>query len=310
MNKLIRKGTSPATAMASRANGRKSKGPVTEHGKAMVRANAGKHWGRAEAVRELMPALGEDPEEFDRTRAGLYQALAPRDAFEQMVVDDMAEIHWRLRRMIRGEVAEQARGRREQMRRQDELEARFDSGQFHHLERTTIPTVGFVGLEDSPVKFRIVLEILKTLADLVHYGGFQGEVVVYLQQLYGYNPSERAKKLMGLYDRCYQERETADEAQTAANQAAFQEVIKDEIAWWERRQANHLQARAELRVPTIEAGLLNVRYDLDDASIYEDRLERAFERRFKLLMNYRMVYPPGEEPERKSTIDVEAQESA
>jgi hypothetical protein len=61
MDKLIRKGTSPATAMASRANGRKSRGPVTEDGKAMVRANAGKRRGRAETARELMPSSAKAP---------------------------------------------------------------------------------------------------------------------------------------------------------------------------------------------------------------------------------------------------------
>jgi len=35
-----------AVATANLANGRKSKGPITEHGKAMVRANVGRHWGR------------------------------------------------------------------------------------------------------------------------------------------------------------------------------------------------------------------------------------------------------------------------
>ena len=44
MDKLVHKGTSPATALASRENGCKSKGPITEQGKAMVRANAGEHW--------------------------------------------------------------------------------------------------------------------------------------------------------------------------------------------------------------------------------------------------------------------------
>jgi len=44
MDKLVRKGRSPATALASRENGRKSRGPVTDQGKAMCRANAGKHW--------------------------------------------------------------------------------------------------------------------------------------------------------------------------------------------------------------------------------------------------------------------------
>jgi hypothetical protein len=294
--------------MASRTNGRKSKGPVTEHGKAMVRASAGKHWRRAEGIRELMPALGEDPADFDQVRDGLYRCIRPQDAFEEMVVDDLAEIHWRLRRMLRGEAAEQARGRRESMRRQDELDARFESGKFHDLERSTIPTMGFVGLEDSPVKFRRILEILRTLADLVRYGGFQGEVVVFLQQLYGYNPSERAVKVMNIYDRCYKERDSADEAQTAANQAAFQEAVADEIAWFEKRAANHLQARAELRAPVIESGLLNVQADLGKVMLYQDRLERAFDRKWKLLVNYRSMHPPGEDLDIAKTVDVKPQD--
>jgi hypothetical protein len=80
----------------------------------MVRANAGKRWGR-QTIRELMATLGESAAEFDQVRDGLYRTLAPRDAFEELLVDDMAALHWRLRRMIRGEVGDQARGRREQM---------------------------------------------------------------------------------------------------------------------------------------------------------------------------------------------------
>lgn len=56
---LVRKGTSAATLLANRANSLKSTGPTTDLGKAMVRANAGKHWGRSEGIRKLMPALGE-----------------------------------------------------------------------------------------------------------------------------------------------------------------------------------------------------------------------------------------------------------
>jgi hypothetical protein len=72
---LVRRTVTPAMAAANRANGRKSTGPVTEQGKAMSRANAGKHWGRAEDIRGLMPALGESPAEYDRMRDGLYGAL-------------------------------------------------------------------------------------------------------------------------------------------------------------------------------------------------------------------------------------------
>ena len=48
-----------------------------------------------------MPALGESAAEYDRMRDGLYRALCPADTFEEMIVDAMAGIHWRLRRMIR-----------------------------------------------------------------------------------------------------------------------------------------------------------------------------------------------------------------
>jgi hypothetical protein len=33
-----------------------------------------------------LPALGEDPKEFEALLAGLRRALAPRDAFEEILV--------------------------------------------------------------------------------------------------------------------------------------------------------------------------------------------------------------------------------
>src|SRR5271169_5847905 len=212
-----------ALLTANRNNSQLSTGPRTARGQAISRRNALKHWGRAETIRPLLVALEEEPGEFDRVRDALYRALAPGDEFEELIVDDMADVHWRIRRMVRGEAAAQAKRRRERKTLEEEREARYESGKFHDLERATIPTLGFVGLQDSPVKFQNVLEILKTIGELVRYGGFQGEVVVYLQQLYGHNPGRRAAKVMNIYDRCYQERELADAAQIEANQAAFQE---------------------------------------------------------------------------------------
>src|SRR5215469_2547228 len=207
---IVHKGTSPATLAANRTNSLKSTGPVTERGQLVSRRNALKHWGRAETIRPLLVALEEEPREFDRVRQALYRALVPRDEFEALLVDDMADVHWRIRRMVRGEAAAQAKRRRERKTVEEEKQARYDSGKFHDLERATIPTLGFVGLPDSPVKFENVLDILRTIGGLVRYGGFQGEVVVYLQQLYGRNPGRRAAKVMNIYDRCYQERETAN----------------------------------------------------------------------------------------------------
>jgi hypothetical protein len=304
---LINRTVTDAMAAANRENGRKAKGAVTEQGKAMSRANAGKHWGRAEDVRGLMPALEESPAEYDRMRDSLYRALRPSDAFEEMLVDDMADLHWRLRRMVRGEAAARGQRRRERKMREEEIEAVFDSGKFHELMPWIIPKLGFVGLGDSPVKFQRILEMLRLVAQLVHYGGFQPEVVKYLKQLYGPYPSGRGSKLMGIYDRCYKESETADAAQNAANQAAFQEALADEIGWFEQREANHLQARAELRAPTVEAELVSSALDLGQSLLYQDRLERAFERKWKLLVNYRMMRAPEDDSNTDRTIEVKAQ---
>ena len=293
MSSLITRTVTPALAAASRENGRKSRGPISEHGKAMVRANAGKHWGRSEGIRKLMPALGESPAEFDEVRDGLYQALRPSDAFEEMLVDAMVDIHWRLARMIRGEAGAQGKRRRERKMKEEEIDATFQAGKFHDLVPSIVPKLGFVGLTDSPVKFRRILECLMVLSDLVRYGGFQDEVVDYLKQLYGYNPSERAKMLMRVYDRGYQERDCQDPDRIAAHQAEFQEAIADEIAWFEKRAASHLQAQAELRAPTIEAELVSRELDLGKIMLYQDHLERAFERKFKLLVTYRMMRAAG-----------------
>src|SRR5215469_11542242 len=159
---IVHKGTSPATLKANRANSLKSTGPVTEQGLAVSRRNALKHWGRAETIRPLLVALEEDAEEFNRVRDALYEALAPRDAFEVIIVDDMADIHWRIRRMVRAEAGAQGARRRDRKMREEEMDALFEAGKFHDLVPSIVPKLGYVGLSDSPVKFRRILEMLKS----------------------------------------------------------------------------------------------------------------------------------------------------
>ena len=287
MKQLVERTVTPAMEAANRANSLKSTGPVTEQGLAISRRNALKHWGRAETIRPLLRALEEEPEEFDRIRDALYRALAPRDEFEEIIVDDMADIHWRIRRMVRAEAGAQGARRRDRKMRDEEMDALFDAGKFHDLVPTLVPNVGYVGLSDSPVKFRRILEMLRILADLVRYAGFQDELMGYLQKLYGYNPSERAKSLMNLYDRCYQERDCGDADRIAANQAEFQEAISDEIAWFEKRAASHLQACAELRVPSLDAEMLRTDHNPATVAMYHERLERVFAEKWRLLKEYR-----------------------
>jgi hypothetical protein len=295
---LVNRNITAKAAAASRANGQKSEGPVTAAGKLVSRRNALKHWGRAETIRDLFPALGEDPEEFKKVREDLYLALAPGDGFEALLVDDMAEIHWRLRRLIRAEAAAQATRRREQQAEREEQDAKNDAGRLHDLEPYTIPELGFAGLHDSPPKFARILQILGALRMFVEGAGFAQEHTDYLRAVYGsHNPGLRAKQLMGKYQRCLEEQNSAGEETRQANRAAFLRELDAEIAWFEERAARDRQARAELQVPRTEAELLKADYNQTAFMNYQEMLERRFERKWKLLMRHRKARQAAEERE-------------
>jgi hypothetical protein len=70
-----------------------------------------------------MRALDEQAEEFESLRKALHDSLKPQDGFEAILIDDMADIHWRLRRMLRAEAAQLAKQRRLEMARLEQQEA-------------------------------------------------------------------------------------------------------------------------------------------------------------------------------------------
>jgi len=109
---------------------------------------------------------------------------------------------------------------------------------------------------------------------------------------------------MSVHDRGCQERDCGDPNRVAANLAEFLEALADEIAWFEKRAAAHLQARSELRAPTIEAELVSSKLELRKVMQYQDRLERALERKWKLLANYRMMRSPDDDSEAPKTFDL------
>jgi hypothetical protein len=81
--------------VANRANAKRSTGPKTAAGKALSRGNAYKHGLTAETI-----VIGdEDPQAFDRIRADLWEEYNPRLGIESELVERMAVLMWRLRRI-------------------------------------------------------------------------------------------------------------------------------------------------------------------------------------------------------------------
>ena len=92
---------SEAQIAASRANGAKSKGPVTEEGKARAALNATRHG----LLSTLTVAYGERSDSFIRLSATLYDTFDPIDEHERNLVDTMVSAIWRRSRCLSIETA-------------------------------------------------------------------------------------------------------------------------------------------------------------------------------------------------------------
>lgn len=102
---------SEAKVEANRRNARKSTGPKTEEGKAVVRLNAMKHGILAsEAVIKAGEGV-EDAQAFADILQGLKEDFDPQSTLEELLLEKAAVILWRWRRVLRyelGAIREQA----------------------------------------------------------------------------------------------------------------------------------------------------------------------------------------------------------
>lgn len=80
---------------ANKRNAQRSTGPRTEVGKARSRLNSRKHGLTA----KMLIIVGEHADDFDELRAELLEQYDPQSAFECELVERVAGILWRLRRV-------------------------------------------------------------------------------------------------------------------------------------------------------------------------------------------------------------------
>jgi hypothetical protein len=80
---------------ANKANAQKSTGPRTQAGKQRSRLNARKHGLTA----KLLVIGDEDPAEFEELRAALMEQYDPQGPAECELIEYLASVYWRLRRV-------------------------------------------------------------------------------------------------------------------------------------------------------------------------------------------------------------------
>ena len=93
-------------AEINRENAQKSTGPKTEEGKAKSSQNRFKHGVYSKQV----IAPGEDPAELDELRAKLRDEHQPANTTEEILVDELAQHYWRMRRIRCQEVGPWRKG--------------------------------------------------------------------------------------------------------------------------------------------------------------------------------------------------------
>lgn len=110
---------------ANRRNSRFSTGPRTPEGKKFSSRNSTKHGILArDAVIEYGPGR-ENAEDFERLHAALLEEWQPTSDAQRIVVQELADTMWRLRRVVRHEVGEVVSGTESMVSWQRGMQHRF-----------------------------------------------------------------------------------------------------------------------------------------------------------------------------------------
>lgn len=85
----------------NRANAKLSRGPKTPEGKEKSRWNAVTHGLLTKATVLSMADFNEDPQEYLFLLQELQKDWTPKGAMQEMLVEDIASIFWRRRRVLK-----------------------------------------------------------------------------------------------------------------------------------------------------------------------------------------------------------------
>ncbi|MGD0221786.1 MAG: hypothetical protein ABSF71_05580 [Terriglobia bacterium] len=301
---LITREPSAAQSAASQANGRHSRGPSSERGKAISSRNLPQPYPFSEVVARSMEVLGERPEDFEQVHKALVEAMEPRDGWESAWVQDIAILRWRLERMQRAEVAVLA-VRKRKLAGERKRESMPASGAAALGQRAQIPLVGFTGLPDSPWKFQQVLGYLHQLRDVVRAGMFEKEWEVYFQALYGKNPGALGGTLLGRFQGLEKRSAEGKLREDDDAQIALIADVNHEIDDYKQKKALYKAEHLANDPVRDDSDLLLPSQQLDEVIRYETHLEDQVERKLRqfyarrrepVLRQGERLTPASEEP--------------
>ncbi len=287
---LIQKKTTPRLHAANHANSLKSTGPQTKLGKAHSSRNALKFGLFARLPMASMKELGEDPTAFEQSSESLRNALCPRDGFEQMLVEDMAEIRWRRQRLMRAEAGILATKRREFEIEREWKVANYGKGLTGVANDMLSPDMGLAALRPSDENFAQIIDFLEILKHFVETEGFREGDSRMLTVVYGEKPSYTGRYLTGMFKRGQEgakDESGQDSREVEGTRRVFLETLTREIASFRKLAELHHAKDVEVTEPLMDSQLIPSQEDLSKIMDYEAALEKQFERKLQQLVAWR-----------------------
>lgn len=193
---------------ANRSNARRSTGPRTAAGKRRSSLNALKHGVFAQSFEEAMKVFGEDRAEFDRLHRDFVVSFHPQTPFEAILVDDLAFLWWKKRRLDRGENGLQVdEVQNELYKRRREL-SDTDAAPITEGDEA-IKQSGLLRVKDCKMKFQTAEQHLEMAISQAERRDPDCDVETLLFMLYGQQPNWRAGFIQTLAERLREAEEQA-----------------------------------------------------------------------------------------------------
>lgn len=173
---------------ANRQNAQKSTGPKTPEGRAVSKMNATKHGILSKEVLVQGMVVKESRREFAALHQRFWDDLIPVGPMEEMLVDQIVTIQWRLRRVLKaeaGEIALSVDGGHWSRSKRDPL---LLSMEWHALGDPIRP------MEDSALGTRILLSWLNQVRAAVEKEGELTEDAIKIVFMHG-KPNSLSQKL-------------------------------------------------------------------------------------------------------------------
>jgi hypothetical protein len=273
---------SPRQLESRRENAQKSTGPRSEAGKRRVALNAlkyGRYTG-PHTMEQSMLLLGEDPREFHAFRESLLTSRQPADAVEQMLVEDIAMLAWKKRRLNRAQQGLQLRNLEvlELDRHRQALEVGRESAD---ISQDEVLKSGLRRASKSPARFGEILSHLDTLAALVKRQDFSQDLTFVITMLYGETPTLRGAQIANSYRQLGEQGvETEEQRALAAGlKIALEEETRDVMEEYTLFLQEHVHVSPALR----DSALAPVHPQWTAVVRLEYALDRLIERKLKLL---------------------------